>query len=87
MDFSGPDNKPKVNGPIGISGWQTGPSNETSHQQTPGVLWGSGEYTKIIGADHKAIVSNIFVFVIEKLIINNILMTFNLNFFIISVFH
>lgn len=46
-----------MNGPNGISGWQTGPSVETP-QQTPGVLWGSGEYTKLIGADHQAIVSN-----------------------------
>lgn len=56
MDFTGSDNKPKINGPIGISSWQTGPSVETS-QQAPGVIWGSGEYTKIIGADHQAIVS------------------------------
>lgn len=57
MDFTGSDNKPKINGPIGISGWQTGPSVEPS-QQGPNVLWSSGEYTKIIGADHKAIVSD-----------------------------
>lgn len=57
MDFKGPDSKPKINGPVGISGWQTGSSIETV-QQTPGVLWGSGEYTKIIGADHQAIVNN-----------------------------
>jgi len=57
MDFTSSDNKPKLNGPNGISGWQTGSSVETS-QQTPGILWGSGEYTKIIGADHQAIVSN-----------------------------
>lgn len=55
VDFTGQDNKPKMNGPIGIGGWQTGPSIETS-QPTPGVLWGSGEYTKIIGADHQSIV-------------------------------
>lgn len=55
MDFTSSD-KPKLNGPIGISGWQTGPSVETT-QQTPGVLWGSGDYTKIIGADHQAIVN------------------------------
>lgn len=56
VDFTGPDNKSKVNGPIGIGGWQ--PSVETS-QQTSGVIWGSGDYTKIIGADHQAIVSKI----------------------------
>jgi len=83
MDFSGPDNKPKMNGPIGISGWQTGPSNETS-QQTPGVLWGSGEYTKIIGADHKAIVSNILVLTIKKYFNDFIV---DLNYFIISEFY
>lgn len=55
VDFAGPD-KPKMNGPIGIGGWQSG-SPVDSSQQTPGVLWGSGDYTKIIGADHKAIVS------------------------------
>jgi hypothetical protein len=56
MDFPGPD-KPKINGLIGMSGWQTGPPVDPT-QQIPGVLWGSAEYTKIIGADHKAIVRN-----------------------------
>lgn len=53
MDFTGPDIKPKINGPIGINSWQSGPSvSETSQPQ----IWGSGEYTKLIGADHQAIV-------------------------------
>lgn len=56
VDFTGPDIKPKINGPIGMSGWQSGPSIETS-QQPPSVIWASGEYTKLIGADHQAIVS------------------------------
>jgi len=55
MDFTTSENKPKLNGPIGISGWQTG-TVDTS-QPTSGVLWGSGEYTKIIGAEHQAIVN------------------------------
>lgn len=46
-----------MNGPIGIAGWQTGSTGDTT-QQTPSVIWGPGEYTKIIGADHQAIVSN-----------------------------
>lgn len=84
IDFTGQDIKPKMNGPIGISGWQTGPSIESS-QQGPNVLWSSGEYTKIIGADHKAIVSYKTLLFFKILVVNKYLSSVVYNFLIILI--
>lgn len=73
-----------MNGPIGISGWQSGSSVESS-QQGPNVLWSSGEYTKIIGADHKAIV-RYKKFLIFKIFINTYLNSVVYNMLIIFIY-